>query len=61
MGCCGLEIVSNSYQLQEQNVCREILVNSYILQHFFNKNTADNRLLYGSYSKTGKVRLWQQL
>ncbi|MBD2534516.1 hypothetical protein H6G97_35545 [Nostoc flagelliforme FACHB-838] len=55
----NLEFLHTLWSLQEQNVCGEILINSYILQHFFKKNTDDNKLLYSSYSKTGKLRLWQ--
>ncbi|MCC5612373.1 hypothetical protein LC612_38095 [Nostoc sp. CHAB 5834] len=55
----NLDFLHTLWSLQEQNVCGEILVNSYILQHFFQKNTADKKLLYSSYSKTGKARLWQ--
>lgn len=45
----NLEFLHTLWSLQEHNVCGEILVNSYILQHFFQKNTADNKLLYSSY------------
>jgi hypothetical protein len=44
----NLEFLHTLWSLSEQNVCGEILVNSYILQHCFQKNTADNKLLYSS-------------